>query len=255
MTPESSATRKKKGDSMKHYRLMVSLILAFGYCAGGAQAHTKVIEFSDSRIIIEVNATDDDSGIQMFVDGEGWDWLIVFDPKWRTVLRVRGSGSVGETGLTELFFESAEPGFDELSLEEFLERFPEGKYRFFGASVEGDWLFGTGVLTHDIPAGPVLVSPTNGQKLLAGDVVTVMWDPVTTRFGDPEALIEIVAYQVIVEQEDPLRVFSADLTPDVNSIVIPASFMRPGADYKFEVLAIEESGNQTLSEAEFSVLK
>ena len=53
-------------------------------------------------------------------------------------------------------------------------------------------------------------------------------------------------------QEDPLRVFSADLTPDMTSIVIPASFMRPGFDYKFEVLAIEESGNQTLSESAFS---
>ena len=45
------------------------------------------------RIIIEVNATDDDSGIQMFVDGEGWDRLIVFDPKWKRVLRVRGRGA------------------------------------------------------------------------------------------------------------------------------------------------------------------
>ena len=237
---------------MKHYKLIASLILALGYYAGSAQAHTKVIEFSDSRIIIEVNATDDDSGIQMFIDGEGWDWLIVFDPKWRTVLRVRGSGSVGETGLTELFFESAEPGFDELSLEEFLDRFPKGKYRFFGASVEGDWLFGTGVLTHNIPAGPVLVSPTDDEELAFGVVVTVMWESVMTQFDDRGELEgEIVGYQVIVEQEDPLRVFSADLTPDMTSIVIPASFMLPGADYKYEVLAIEESGNQTLSESAF----
>ena len=91
-------------------------------------------------------------------------------------------------------------------------------------------------------------------------LVTVMWESVTTQFEDCGELldgeIEIVGYQVIVEQEDPLlRVFSADVTFDVTSIVIPASFMLPGADYKFEVLAIEESGNQTLSEAELSMLE
>ena len=235
---------------MKHYKLMASLVLAFGYYVGSAQAHKEVIEFSDSRIIIEVNATDGDSGIQMFVDGEGWDSLIVFDPNWRRVLRVRGTGGVGETGLTELFFESAEPGFDDLPLEEFLDRFPEGTYRFFGASVEGDWLFGTGELTHNLPAGPVLVSPGE-DSVVAPGALTVMWDPVITRFGGGPLDSEIVAYQVIVEQEDPLRVFSADLTPDKTSIVIPASFMLPGAEYKYEVLAIEESGNQTLSESAF----
>ena len=102
---------------MKHYKVMASHILALGFYVGSAHAHTEVIEFSDSRIIIEINATDGDSGIQMFVDGEGWDWLIVFDPKWKTVLRARGSGGVGDTGLTELFFESAEPGFDDLPLD------------------------------------------------------------------------------------------------------------------------------------------
>ena len=52
-----------------------------------------------------------------------------------------------------------------------------------------------------------------------------------------------------------LRVFSADVTADVTSIVIPPSFMRSGVDYKFEVLAIEASGNQTFSEREFSTLE
>ena len=240
---------------MKHYKVMASYILALGFYVGCAHAHTEVIEFSDSRIIIELNATDGDSGIQMFVDGEGWDWLIVFDPKWKTVLRVRGSGGVGDTGLTELFFESAEPGFDDLPLKEFLERFPEGKYRFFGASVEGDWPFGTGELTHNFPAGPELVLPAEDYVVAPG-AVTVMWNPVTTQFGGEPLDGDIVGYQVIVEQEEPvLRVFSADVTADVTSIVIPPSFMRSGGDYKFEVLAIEASGNQTLSEREFSTLE
>ena len=52
-----------------------------------------------------------------------------------------------------------------------------------------------------------------------------------------------------------LRVFSADVPADVTSISIAPEFLLPDVDYKFEVLAIEESGNQTLSEREFSTVE
>ena len=239
---------------MKNCRLMASLVILFGSWVGSAHAgggHS-IIEFSDARIIIEVNATDDDSGIQMFVDGEGWKRLTVFGPGWRKVLKVTGSAGVGETGLTELFFESAEPGFDDLPLDEFLDRFPEGIYWFFGRSVEGDLLVGTAELTHNLPAGPELVLPAEAPPVPTMGVV-VEWEAVTTQFGGAALEGDIVGYQVIVEQEEPvLRVFSADVPADVTSISIPSEFLQSGVNYKFEVLAIEESGNQTLSEREFS---
>jgi hypothetical protein len=238
---------------MKHSKLMASLALTFGCYLDWAYA--EVIEFDDASIIIEINATDDDSGIQMFVDGEGWHWLSAYDPNWRKVLRIKGTGSVRDTGLTELFFESAEPGFDDLPLEDFLERFPEGEYRFFGMSVEGNWMIGEAELTHNLPAGPELLLPEEDSEV-AASAVTVMWDPVTTQLGGEPLDGDIVGYQVIVEQEEPvLRVFNADVTAEVNSISVPPEFMLPGVDYKFEVVAIEESGNQTLSEREFSTIE
>lgn len=65
--------------------------------------------------------------------------------------------------------------------------------------------------------------------------------------------IDIVGYQAIVEREDPRRVFSVDLPVSVTSVTIPQEFMESGTKYKLEVLAIEASGNQTLTEIEFSV--
>ena len=242
---------------MKNFRLMASLVVLIGIFAGSAHAGNghSIIEFSDARIIIEINATDGDSGIQMFVDGEGWRRLTVFDPTWKKVLRVTGRGGVGQTGLTELFFESAEPGFDDLPLDEFLERFPEGTYWFFGRSVEGDLLLGTAELTHNLPAGPELVLPEEESEVSTSGVV-VEWEAVTTQFGGGPLEGDIVGYQVIVEQEEPvLRVFRADVPADVTSISIAPEFMLPGVDYKFEVVAIEESGNQTLSEREFSTIE
>jgi hypothetical protein len=38
----------------------------------------------------------------------------------------------------------------------------------------------------------------------------------------------------------------------VTSTIVPRGFLEPGAAYSWEVLAIEESGNQTLSSGSFS---
>ena len=47
--------------------------------------------------------------------------------------------------------------------------------------------------------------------------------------------------------------FSADLPASATSVTIPREYLEPGTDYKLEVQAIEASGNQTLTELEFSV--
>jgi hypothetical protein len=41
-------------------------------------------------------------------------------------------------GLTELFSESHEPEFSELPVQKFKKRFPEGRYKFAGTTVEGE---------------------------------------------------------------------------------------------------------------------
>jgi hypothetical protein len=65
---------------------------------------------------------------------------------------------------------------------------------------------------------------------------------------------EIVGYHVVVECEEPdLREFTADVPPTVDSITVPPEFLQDGEECKWEVLAIEESGNQTISEAEFGI--
>jgi hypothetical protein len=203
------------------------------------------IPFDDARIIIEVNATDGDAGIQIFLDGEDWAEIEIFGPDGETIFEVEGQGSLGEHGATELFIESAEPSFEDLPLEEFLLRFPAGEYRFSGVTVEGDHLVGTATLTHAIPDGPVLVSPEEDSVQDPNNTV-VRWEPVPDPPGS-----EIVEYEVIVEREDPLRVFSVRVPATVTSVTVPPEFLEPGTEYKFEVLAIEAGGNQTISERSF----
>jgi len=207
----------------------------------------KIIPFSDARIRIEVNATDQDSGLHVLLDAEGWKWVKIYDPRGRLVFHVLGGGGVRKTGLTELFFESAEPGFDELPLDEFLARFPAGEYRFVGRTLGGEILFSKATLTHALPNGPVLLSPAEDSVQDPNNTV-VRWEPV----ADPPGS-RITRYEVIVTDESfvPKRVLSAVLPATATSMTIPSSFMLPGSEYKYEVLAIEESGNQTLTEAAF----
>jgi len=79
--------------------------------------------------------------------------------------------------LTELFFESAEPGFDQLPLAEFLKRFPEGEYQFVGLTLNGDTLSSTAILTHALPDAPVLLSPAENSVQDPNHTV-IRWEPV-----------------------------------------------------------------------------
>lgn len=215
----------------------------------------KVVEIDDSRIKFEINSTDEDGGIQVFLDAEPWRTMNIYDPRGRRVFRAKTSGNIGANGGTELFLESGEPEFSELSLEELLERFPAGTYQFRGRGIEGERLVGSGALTHDLPDGPTLVFPPEDSEPLDPTDVTLMWEGVDPPNGSP-----IIAYQVLVVQPDTgvvaLPKVSLDIMmpPTATSLTVPAGFLLPDTEYEWEVLAIEAGGNQTLSSAFFSTV-
>jgi hypothetical protein len=213
--------------------------------------------FSQTKIIIEVNATAEDAGIQIFVDAEGWNRLEVFDPKGQKIVDVTGSNSVRKQGVTELFFESAEPSFEEQSLEELFALFPAGSYTFRGTTVDGQPLNGKAQLSHAIPAGPQIVSPAEGTVLAPNNPVVIDWNAVTTPFPGTTSPIKIRGYQIIVEQvkPEPLRIFSVNVPAAVTSVTVSPEFIQANAEYNFEVLTIDAGGNQTISEGSFTTAK
>ena len=106
---------------MRHMRMLpvfllavVALVLAAAAlvsCSSDANSQVIQIPFDDAELFIEINSTDGDAGIQVFVDGEGWERLVIKDPSGKQLLVINGTTSVKAQGLTELFFESAEPSF------------------------------------------------------------------------------------------------------------------------------------------------
>ena len=232
--------------------LLAASCVLFGIAAGSkptplAGAVANPVRLAQATLIVEVNATDGDAGLQVFLDGKAWRSMTISGPDGRTILAVSAEGRARDFGLTELFSESSEPPFDVFPLEEFKALFPEGKYAFAGTTVEGEKLVGKATLTHDIPEGPEILSPADGEAVDSDDVVA-RWNPVAEPPG-----IDIVGYRVIVTREGPLRVFSADLPASANSLTVPSEFLEPGTEYKLEVQAIEASGNQTLTEITFLV--
>jgi len=214
---------------------------------GLATPEASAIQLSQTAIYFEINDTDGDAGVQIFLDGEGWDSMQVFDPDGNKILDVRAEGSVGLQGITELFLESAEPSFEEQPLEDLLALFPEGNYRFNGTTTEGVVLRGMARLTHALPDAPLLILPVEDDDSVDPDNTVIEWQLAPDPPGS-----KIVRYQVVVEREKPsLRVFTADVGPATTSVTVSPEFMEPGTAYKFEVLAIETSGNRTISERAF----
>lgn len=229
--------------------LSAALALTTGSSAASGNGGRRPIQLEEAKILIELNSTAEDAGIQMFLDAEGWKRMQVYMPHGGPkIMDIQARGSVGRIGVTELYFESAEPSLADLPLEDLLRMFPEGRYHLVGRTVEGREMVGTARLSHDIPAGPTVVAPVEGGVTDVNDTV-IDWDPVVEPAG-----IVITGYQVIVELPEPLRIFSVDLPTAVTAVTVPSEFLKPGREYKFEVLAIARGGNQTITESTFATV-
>ena len=246
--------------------LLCTTVVGAGVVLGGTQppraraaaSAGAVVTLKDAKLNIEHNATDEDTGFQGFVDSEGWRRLEVTGPKGQ-VLRFEGRGSLAKLGLTELFFETVEPENKDVPIDEMLAKLPEGRYTIAGPGQENGKstgrTSGRAWLTHDIPAGPVLVTPAEGARVATRGVVA-RWKPVTrTITGAP---VTIIAYQLIIEKDaepHPHMIGKLGLSiyvpPAVTSLAVPDGFLEPRTAYNWEVLAIERSGNQTLSSGSF----
>ena len=96
--------------------LLLALLLFLGLTASlpasTAGAKAKTIPFADARLKIEVNATDGDAGLQVFLDSEPWRAVSLYNPSGRKLVEITAKGPLKNYGLTELFSESSEPSFD-----------------------------------------------------------------------------------------------------------------------------------------------
>lgn len=217
----------------------------------------EVIEWEDTRLFIEYNSADDDYGFHAEFGADPWTTATISGPDGEVLLDLSASGALADHGMSSVMFESAEFPLEEVSLEDFLDRFPQGDYTFVGTGVEGETIRGVGEFTHEIPEPPTILTPETGAIVDPNEVV-VTWDPVTEPAG-----IEIEVYILSLapvdppEGQDPIAL-NIDLTfevpADIHEIRLGPELFQAGASYQFELLAVAtEERNQSYSLGEFSI--
>ncbi len=258
--------RKKKSGMTITKRLfaillvfVLALILGISAPAVWAGSDDDELEFEEVEFNIEFNSTDNDLGVRGFVDGEPWKEVEIENPKGRTIAEIEAKKSMAKQGFAELFFESGEPTLEEVSVPEFLARFPEGEYEFEGETIDGKEIEGETYFLHVIPCGPEIeAEKVDSTIVISWEAPATVVDPVATGNGpeevcvDPEYLdqeLEIDGYEVIIESDTRELTFKLDAS--VTELAIPLSLLESGTEYDYEVIASEESGNQTITEDDF----
>lgn len=242
---KSSRVSHKRPCIRRAVLLLVVALVPGVTAVGKPNPKKEVLPLEIAEIFFEYNSSANDLGVHVFLDGEDWKSIKIVNPDGRTIFRVQGKLGYAQLGMTELFFEGAEPTLDEFALEELLALFPEGEYTFEGRTVDNVELAGTATLSYAIPAGPE-VSAVVGP----GDSLTISWETVTDPAEiSPDDEVEIVGYQVIVEE------FQVTLPATATSVTIPPEYVASlgSGEHPFEVLAIEAGGNQTITEGSFTL--
>ena len=245
------------------------------------------LEFDEAYIFFELNDTDGDLGIHGKVDGDAWKWVAIEGPDERRVMYVLTRGGVRRQGLTELFFESAEPTFDELDPEDFFARFPEGEYEWEGRTLDYEEIEGETYLSHVIPAAPVVAKvggvrknpgfDDEGDKECWEDVritrrgVLIDWDPVTEShfdkwsngaeplpgeekipLGDSGDLEDLAYYEFVAEIDDTEYKSTALIPPNITQWIVPRDFIRLARSITVED---EDSGMEVpVEEIKFEII-
>lgn len=221
-------------------------------------------ELETAKLYIEHNATDADTGVHGLFGGEAWSELCIWDPTGTLILAVHPQGPLGDLRIADLFFESREPPNDEYSLADLMVDFPEGVYLVGGTDFEGVPRVGTATFSHAIASEPEILSPRLAEDAESAATapidrrgIVVRWAPVTESMTGDD--VSITGYEVIVtkvEHEDPnglsRPIYDVHVGPEATWLSVPDEFVEPATLYELEVLALEESGNQTIALGFFS---
>jgi hypothetical protein len=224
-------------------------------------------EFSIANIFFELNSTAGDLGVHVSLDGENWKALTIKDPRGRPIVDLEPEGSAARIGLSELFFEGSEPPLVDVSFAQFLRLFPPGDYVFSGKSTGNQLIRNTDPLTAELACPVKVVSPPTDRKV-APDKVVIRWQAVPGAFNPDTGIcrknrdVGLASYEVIAEIANEakgfVRHYTVELPAGATEVPVPREFIEEGlrlngTEFKLEVIAIEDSGNKTITEGTFQV--
>ena len=194
------------------------------------------LSFSELRMTLERNATDGDTEVVLFAQGQddGLIRLVITAPDGRRVAEFKGDQS--GIGIREFNLESAEPP----DLDAVLASFPEGNYFVAGRTVKGECMTGSVFLSHQIAPATTLLSPQEDQ-VVPVDQLVLSWS----------AVAGAERYVVELNNETTGSEFTFEVFPPASSMPIPAHFLQRDSEYQFGVGVKTATGNITFVETTF----
>ena len=254
-------------------RMLLPLVAGAGSLimspAGPAQEAGE-LPFSEAQLYFELNHTDGDLGFHGLIDGDAWKSLEIEAPNEALLMNLWIRNNLRRQGLTEIFFESDEPSFDELSPTQFFNRFPAGIYEVEGITLEDEELEAEIRVSHVMPGPPGGIK-VNGRNSavncdatlpVVSEPVTLDWNAVTKSHptvGTPNVNVTVLKYEVVGEieregQNPDVLVFSAEVPRNVTIFEFPESFTGlADGEMKFEIVTKLTNGNQTAVENCFEI--
>lgn len=214
---------------------VIVLLLLF---AGAAAAEA---QFEKAAVYLERNVADDDVEVRVTVkaDDRGFAALRVIAPDGRTVIDFKSTDS--RLGIRQFDLESPELT-DKASVQA---DFPEGTYRFEGTLVGGATLRAEATLKHAFADAPTLSSPRPGQTELPVKGAKVRWEPVA----------DVASWEVVLKERNGTREIRTMLPASSTVFAIPDGFLIPGAKYEISVGSVNDGGNRSYQEVEFTAQK
>ncbi len=221
----------------------VTRLVSFAAMAGllSTGAAWAAESFEQAELRLEQNLADKDIEVtfDVLTHKRGLAALRVTAPDGRVIVDFKSPSS--KFGMRGLSLESPEPTNDGKMQADF----PEGVYRFDGATTNGDKLQATATLSHVLPPAAQAISPRPEQEDVPIVGTKVSWKPIPG----------IAQFLLTLENEKSGREITSILPGTINEFSVPAGFLVAGAQYKVEIGSVGKNGNRTFVEYEISTAK
>ncbi len=219
------------------YRTAFAIAL-LALAAVGWQQHQvrPYLQFKEERMFIEYSPALNEAALLVEAETEaGVEGLEIRDPLGSSRFKL-WAASGQQLSLSGFMVESLES-----SPEELFAAYPEGIYDLRARSTDGDAVWGSAVLSHELPAQPIVLHPRDGDVNVPATNLIVAWHPDAAASG----------YKVILEQGENDGL-TADVPAGQSSFQVPNGILAAGTQTHLEIGAIGPNGNRTLAEISFT---
>jgi hypothetical protein len=202
-----------------------------------AAASNEILPFEDAMLSVVYSASDDDAQILIraaAVDPIGQVHIVGPGGTVRLKAKFRDEDRLGQA---DVQFETPEP-----RLEDLMQAYPGGEYRFRGRTAAGKKLAGVAELSYELLPAPTILFPPAGKTGVPTKDLEVRWSvPVA-----PERI------RLEVEDEKEEVFLKIDLPGDTKRFTLPNDWLQPGVIYTLDIKLIAENGNQTVRDVRFT---